>query len=359
MLVVTFFFGLNPKDFGGSHKPIISQSGELSFNKYSVATIEANWFDFRKVNNKLGNQYFDVTIDITKMPDIQKKFSVIFSINESNGNNLFLMGQWKDELIIMSGDDYSNRDKKPRLRIPLNIDPDHNHPQNYLIEISTSTNYTEVSINKQLMINSRNYIVPKIQGNTTILLGNTLNRKHGWPGSLKDISFSNSIFTNSSLPNPLIKVINCCHHNNNEQTITNSENLQLAISNADQSETKQEFTELVLQSPYKILGVNWLAPEQIHSYLSFSFLKDILINFIGFIPISIGILMLTKNNFDPFKSSTIAIFAIALVSLFIESAQAFIPSRTSSIIDLSVNCLSGLFTVLASNVTLQKIRNNA
>ena len=359
MLVVTFFFGLNPKDFGGSHKPIISQSGELSFNKYSVATIEANWFDFKKSENKPGTQYFDVTIDLTKIPNNRKTFSVIFSINNPNGNNLFLMGQWNDKLIIMSGDDFSNRERKPRLIIPLNIDPDHNHSQNFLVEINSSSDRTEVSINKQQVVSSQSYIIPKIQGNTTILLGNTLNRKQGWPGTLKEITFSNYISTESNSSKSWKKIINCCYQNNIEQTITNSKNLKIAINNPSQSETEQEFTELVLQSPFKILDINWLTTEQIHSYLSFSFLKDVLINFIGFIPISIGILMLTKNNFDPFKSSTIAIFAIALVSLFIESAQAFIPSRTSSIIDLSVNCLSGLFTVLASNVTLQKIRNNA
>ena len=359
MLVVTFIFGLNPKDFDGSHIPIITQSGELSFNKYSVATIEANWFDFKIIDNKKDTQNFEVTINITKIPNNRKTFSVIFSINSSNGNNLFLMGQWNDEFIIMSGDDFSNGERKPRLSIPLNIDPDHDHSQNFLIEIRSSSDHTEVSVNKKQSVSSKNYIVPNIQGKTTILLGNTLNRKHGWSGTLKEFTLSNSISTESNSSKSLKKIINCCHQNKNEQTITNSKNLKVAINNFNQTEIEQEFTELVLQSPFKVLDVNWLTNKQTHSYLSLSFLKDILINFIGFIPISIAILMLTKNNFDPFKSSTIAVFAIALVSFFIESAQAFIPSRTSSIIDLSVNCLSGLFAVLVYMTTSRKLRVNA
>ena len=176
---------------------------------------------------------------------------------------------------------------------------------------------------------------------------------------MKEFTLSNSISTESNSSKSLKKIINCCHQNKNEQTITNSKNLKVAINNFNQTEIEQEFTELVLQSPFKVLDVNWLTNKQTHSYLSLSFLKDILINFIGFIPISIAILMLTKNNFDQFKSSTIAVFAIALVSFFIESAQAFIPSRTSSIIDLSVNCLSGLFAVLVYMTTSRKLRVNA
>ena len=187
------------------------------------------------------------------------------------------MGQWNDELIIMSGDDFSNRERKQRLYIPLNIDPDHDHDhsQNFLIEIRSSSDHTEVSVNKKQVIRSQNYIVPNIKGNTTLLLGNTLNRKHGWSGTLKEFTFSNSISTENNSPKSVKKIINCCRQNKNDQSITNSRNLKIAINNSNQTETEQEFTELVLQSPFKILDVNWLTSKQTHSYLSYSFLKDL------------------------------------------------------------------------------------
>ena len=355
ILVVTFFFGLNPKDFDGSHKPNIAQSGELLFKKYSIATIEENWLDSNGLGIKTGSQIFDVKLNITNIPTNQNRFSVIFSINKVNGDSLLLMGQWRDNFIVMSGDDFSNKYRKPRLSIPLSTHL--NHTQNLLLEISATSDHTEVSINNQQVSSSQSYIVPTIQGKTRILLGNTLNRKHGWLGTLKAITFSNSFSSNSKPSKTQVKIISCCHQNYKENKSTIYVNSILTTNDSKKLKTEHESKELVLQSPYRILSASWFTTEHIHTHQSILFVKDILINFLGFTPISIAVLLLIEKRFNRLKTSLIAIFIVVSISFLIESIQAFIPSRTSSLIDLSVNSLSGFFTIFTVLAIKSKYSN--
>ena len=87
----------------------------------------------------------------------------------------------------------------------------------------------------------------------------------------------------------------------------------------------------VLQAPWKGVGLNE------------SSIKDITINLIGFIPLGFILYALFSNLFKMPQNKIIlfAVLACFLVSLFIEIAQAWIPSRSSQSLDLILNTAGG------------------
>ncbi|CAN0469849.1 unnamed protein product, partial [Hapterophycus canaliculatus] len=118
-LSITLVFGLYPKDFGGEHTPYVNSAGNLSFTKYSIATTHTQQLPMPDDSKQTDELTLDVRLHIPQMPDLINRFSVIYSINDENGHSLMLLGQWKNYLVVMSGDDYANQNNQPRITIPL------------------------------------------------------------------------------------------------------------------------------------------------------------------------------------------------------------------------------------------------
>ena len=177
---ITLFFGLYPKDFDTQHTPYINSAGDLGFTKYSVATAQIG------ISADEAARFVNVSLLIPRMPDENGRFSTIFSLNDARGHSDILLGQWRNYLVVMSGDDFPNQRKQPRITIPLDSVLGYVYPQALEVEIVATQAATTIVINEQLMAHSNEFIVPLLPGNYTVSLGNTLNRKQGWIGTLRE-----------------------------------------------------------------------------------------------------------------------------------------------------------------------------
>jgi len=88
----------------------------------------------------------------------------------------------------------------------------------------------------------------------------------------------------------------------------------------------------------KILSFSW-------SRLTFNaeFIEDVMINLMGFIPLGFflnAIFVKAGNNFGRHGVLITVVFCL-FVSLFIEVYQAWIPSRSSDVLDLVLNTMGG------------------
>lgn len=343
-LLVTLFFGLHPKDFGGKHIPSINQNGGLSFTKYSIATVGTNWVDAPEFDTEQRELRLSVYLEIPVIPDHSGRFSIIFSINDTQGYSQMLLGQWKNSLVIMSGNDYSNQSYQPRISVPLDSVPGYAYPQNVRVKIEATAASTSVFINGHMMVRSTQYKIPLSYDNFTVSLGNTLNRKHGWPGTLSTFTFNymncTTIDTSENQP-----------HCNQTHTIDLHEVLQ-SLSNPTNHVSQQSYT-LVLHSPYTVLNMEWLSLGSTLHRNSPAHIKDVLINLLGFIPVALGIFIICSGQYKPVFSAITTIIATIFLSLLIESIQVFIPSRTSSIIDVTANSLAGVCTGLFCYAVMQ------
>lgn len=336
-LLATLFFGLHPKDFGGEHIPSINQTGDLSFTKYSIATVDTNWSYVSEIDTKQGEPRLSINLEIPVIPDHRGRFAIIFSINDTLGYSQMLLGQWKNSLVIMSGNDYSNQSNQPRITVPLDSVPGYAHPQKVRVEIETTVASTSVFINEHMMARSTHYKVPLSNDIFTVSLGNTLNRKHGWLGTISaftlDYKNCTTVDTGENLSH--------CHQTH---TIDLNEAL-LSLSNSTNYVLQQSST-LVLHSPYTMLSMEWLSLGSTLHRNSSAHIKDVLINLLGFIPVALGIFIICTAQYKAVFSAITTIIATIFLSLLIESVQVFIPSRTSSIIDVTANSLAGVCTAL-------------
>lgn len=337
VLLITLCFGLHPKDFGNEHIPSMSQNGDLSFTKYSIATIDTNVVNAPEFDAEQGELRLGVKLEIPELPIHRGRFSVIFSINDIHGNSQMLVGQWKHSLVLMSGNDYSNQNNHPRITIPLDTVPGYAYPQKIRAEIITTAANTSVVINGHLMARSNQYIVPLRKGRFTVSLGNTLNRKHGWPGTISTFTMDYKI---------------CSTGDSSKNKSNCSQSLTVGLQKKAQNESKlskhtsPQSSNLILHSPYTVLSTEWLSQgSRLHRIFP-AHSKDVLINLLGFMPVALGLFIICAVKYSPIFSVITTILATVFLSLFIETVQVFLPSRTSSIIDLTTNSLAGVFIAL-------------
>jgi len=326
-LLITLMFGLYPKDFGPRDKPAVNADGNLAFTRYSLASTELDLTSLSKSSNiQSGNPdglALNVTLVIPKMPELQTRFSTIFSINDTAGDSKLLLGQWKDYLIVMSGNDYPNKANLPRITISLDSTSHYQYPQELRVRISATQTATLLEVNDKQVAMSNDFIVALQPEIYRLSLGNTLDRKQGWLGSLA--AFDLSVYDADS------------------NTILRS--LELGAD-----------SPWVLHSAFSVFSTQWLSLESLQKGFSSAFNRDVIINFLGFIPVSLSLFIFTASRLRPAPTALRTLAGSALISLIIESAQVFMPSRTSSMVDLAVNTLAGALTALCCYLLLRWLR---
>jgi glycopeptide antibiotics resistance protein len=91
----------------------------------------------------------------------------------------------------------------------------------------------------------------------------------------------------------------------------------------------------------KILKRQILVAPWYRVKLNKAFIQDIILNIIGFIPFGffLSAIFLSIGGFVEKHSCLITIFLCLVISLFIEIAQAWMPSRSSQMLDVILNTL--------------------
>ena len=121
IILLTFFFGLRPKGFNfiNNAKWIVSEPG-IRFDTYGIVYKVLNRYQFNRDFNGLDT--FSVEILFKPENFEQRGFSHILSIHDGEDNDQLLIGQWKAYLIVMNGDDYSNKRKIKRITYKIDSD---------------------------------------------------------------------------------------------------------------------------------------------------------------------------------------------------------------------------------------------
>lgn len=352
VLFITLSFGLYPKDFGSHHKPAIDQDGHLGFTKYSLASAKLN-FPSRPVSDTyLQNLNINIALTIPVVPNHGNHFTVLFSIHDSAGYNRMLLGQWKSTLVVMSGTDYRNQDKKPRLTASLKSVNGYVYPEAIRVVIEANPTATSLIINDQLIASNPDYIPVWTADEHTVSLGNIPSRKQGWTGSLStfDLNASNCVSKAVEL-----------HNESCEDTYTLSLNKLLAsASDTNQSPNKSDnnmTSAWTLHPAYSLHSAEWLSIKSLVNIRSTAFLNDVAINFLGFIPLALTTFAFTFSRYKHSTTILLSIVVTITVSVLIESLQIYIPSRTSSLVDLIVNSSASVLTVLSCSTILHIRRN--
>jgi len=247
----------------------------------------------------------------------------------------------------MNGDDYSNRRRAKRIAVNQVFQS----PKEILLSITTSEEGTNAYIDGRLIKGKKDLKLEIPQGGETsrLILGNSVYGNNFWRGDIFGLAFYGYELTSEQVElhfEKWSKEWNFSFANQYKPSLLylfDEKNGEMAIDHANGNH------ELKIPTRMHILEKRILIRPWIDLKLNKSFIQDFVINLVGFIPLGF-ILSATFIELGGILKKRVIVITVALcfaISLIIEVAQGWIPSRSSQILDLMLNTSGALIGTMA------------
>lgn len=319
VLVVTLFAGLYPKDYDfRNHVERTSAGNGLTFEKYGVAFTEPIIDEV--LAESLNEEGFQISLTLGPEADKQEGFAFIAQIHSGDDRTQLVIGRWSEYLIVMNGDDYKHRLKHPRISARLS-ETQRNKGVEILIQSGSRGSVIEL---KDLLVVRRSNVklaIPSSPHAARIVLGNSVGGTHSWAGEMRRFEIRPAGATSD----PIVAF-------DMDQIAGNKVPDSGAVGGVLNIPRKDVIVERDL--------LEWPINHQFE--LNRSFVSDFILNLFGFVPFGVALTgVLRWRGFPRVKCLITVSLAAVLVSLLIEYAQTWVPSRSSSLLDLVLNIVGG------------------
>ena len=337
------FFGLRPKDFSFSnHVEWITKQPGIRFSRYGIAyTVPIKALS--KTNDAYTNGF---SIEIALKPESyhEEGFNVILALHDGIDGEQLIVGQWRSWFIIMNGDDYDHRRRTKR----ITIKPDEAPPKTRYVTITTGKNGTRVYLEGRIVRTDRDLTlrIPE-EGNTRLLLGNSVYGKSSWKGDIYGLALYPYPFTIKDAAIHFNKWIK----DGSFRFAEKYNPLFLYVFDEGGGHRALDHGngnfDLEIPSKMKILNKKFLSFTWNRTHFDPNFIRDIMINFAGFIPLGffLSATFATSGGSLEKHAALVTVVLCFFVSLIIEILQAWVPSRSSDGLDLVLNTLGGCLGV--------------
>jgi hypothetical protein len=272
-----------------------------------------------------------------------RHFRLLLLLHGGDDDKQLAIGQWRSWLIIMNGDDYNAR--RRRARIALDVLQPH---RERFVTVTSGDDGTTVYIDgkRAQTKKSLRLEVPAAGGETQLVLGNSIYGRHPWEGHIYGLAFFDRILPEKDI----------ARHFAQWQRLR-----RFAFALSEKASGSYLFDEgrgrqvtdqtgghhnLKIPEKMTILSKEFLTapfgPDQRRLY------QDMIINIMGFIPMGflLSALLCHANRHHITERLVLAMLACGIVSLSIELAQAWIPTRSSHLLDWILNTLGAGVGVL-------------
>ena len=335
--IVVLFFGLNPRTFSNRVDRIENQSG-IRFRKYGMAYTNV-------LNEKIRGDFsdsknFSVEIALKFEKVYGDKFRFIFVVSNGQDRNQLLMAQWRSFIILMNGDDYAHRRKTKRLVVDTALLP----TGTLFLTVTTNSHGTKLYFEDRLVNENKDLILDfPNSGKVILVLGNSVYGKNSWQGDIYGLAFYHSILTSQDVKNHFAKWSN----EKNFSFAKNAKSFMLFLFDEKEggwtSDSSVRKHSLYIPKHIKTLKRKFLIPPRKEIRFNTDSIVDIFLNIFGFIPFGF-FLSATLNDIGSIfrkKRGLITVGICLMVSLIIETVQAWLPDRHSSLSDLMLNVFGG------------------
>jgi len=343
VLLVMIYFGFRLKGFKlDNHVQWIEDGPGIIFNPSSIAYTEGF---FPSVGSDSRN---GISLEFAIAPKSINTYSFknLILIHAGTDKNQLIVGQWRSSLVVMNGDDYSNKRKTPKLYFKLEEKID--EPQ--LITIVSNSKGTSVYINGQLRRTKKSLILrfPSVEKQGRLVIGNSLQLNHPWDGKL----FGLTVY-DYALSDVMIKRHQNAWHMGADFKAFGSDSPQ-ALFAFDHGNGNKAYNhgrsgfELLIPARVKKLDVQLLTWPNVKTTRLDAFLKDVFVNLFGFLPLAfILFATLDRLKWTRYKYLWGGVICFCFsFSFLIETIQAWIPSRNSSMLDLVLNTIGSALGVM-------------
>lgn len=273
-------------------------------------------------------------------------FGSILTIFDESGHDVILIGQWKNHLILRSSIDGGEGNDSYRETGVDNVlqKKDLRH-----LCIVFQADGVAIYIDGQPANFTHRFPVPPQGkgGTASLILGNSPTGKNSWEGDFYLLAFYGRVLTpeevsrlhltrnvGPGLPEelPATPVLSYSFNERVGSTARNREDRRYDLS------IPPEF-----HMPVKtILVPPWKEHPRLLPYL-----KDVIVNVLGFIPFGFFYMALFRREAQPSYATAFGVAILGLgASLAIELTQAYLPTRSSSLMDVFCNLLGTVIGIL-------------
>ena len=344
VLFVILFFGLRPKDFNFSNrvKWITGQPG-IRFSGYGIAYTDP--IKELSKEDDFGGNGFSIEIVLKPASYHEDGFNFILAIHNGKDSNQLLVGQWHSSIIVMNGDDYNHKRRTKRIAVKLTAVP----PTTRFVTITTGKYGTSIYLDGKLIRTKRDLALKMPEnGKSRLLLGNSVYGRNSWKGDLYGLAFYRHILTDQNVKmhfDNWFKDKNFLFAQKHKTVVLylfNEKGGKRVLDHGGGNYDLEIPSRMQILDK-KILSLTW---EQLN--FDSGFIRDIIINFAGFIPLGFILIATFVKAGGSFEKHGILITVVLCftVSLAIEILQAWIPSRSSDFLDLLLNTLGALSGVM-------------
>lgn len=333
-------FGLIPKGFYFSNGVnwMTDQPG-IRFSKYGIAYTNP-FIELIEEGISEPNS-FSIEIALKPASYDEKGFNFILALHNGKDSNQLLMGQYLSRIILMNGDDYDHKRRTKRIAVNTALPS----PTTRFVTITTGKEGTEVYLNGQLVRTKKDLTLKIPNGSKTrLLLGNSVYGKQPWHGDIYGLAFYGYTLTAQDAAfhfDRWVRVQDFSFAKKDKPSVLyffdEKEGLRALDHAGGNHHLEIPLKMQILER--EILSLPW-------STLKFnrSFIKDIVLNLLGFIPFGFVLSATLIKLGGTFEKNDVLITVVLCftLSLIIEIVQAWIPSRTSHMLDLILNTLGAL-----------------
>ena len=330
-LLLTFayilFFGFRTREWDNENRARWSSSGSgIEFRGKSMVYNKEPLFP-----GPLPHWLFDdeIRIELAFSLEVQEtpSFDFIVQFYDPASRERLLIGQWNRSIVIMNGDDYSNRRREPKIYMPIEPGAEVRH-----LEIISDTTGTRAFLDGELLRENPglHLQMPGNPENIRLTLGCGENANNSWHGRIYGLHLYNDTGPDGT---PFL-----------------SYNFSEGSGTIIHEETGKG-GDLFIPSRLVILRREFLRPPTVDDLHRIGTLVDIILNLLGFIPLGLflflasGLKIRLKTGLNTNTRTLITLTIVFLLSLSIELYQAWIPTRSSSLLDLVLNTAGGIIGI--------------
>lgn len=338
VMVMMSYFGFRLKGFRLQNKAQWSDSGiGLNFRRYAIAYTKG-FFSAADNGSESG-----LTIECAIAPgfSINSGFKFLLLVHDGRDERQLVLGQWRSSLIAMNGDDYSHRQRVPRIAVQM----DDRVEKVQLLTLVSSSSGTVIYLDGRLVKRNNNLVLtyPDKPGSARLVVGNNLHGNGPWQGSIRGLAMYD---------HPLPDAIVLAHHQlwERDQSFdgfnvdapqilyTFQQGKGRAVHNQMGQGPELLIPERMTDLAKKVLSWPRLDPSTMASLVN-----DVVTNLVGFIPLGV-MLTATLSLLKGVRRSGVWGLVVVIClsfSLTIEIFQIWLPSRDSSSLDLILNTIGG------------------
>jgi hypothetical protein len=360
-LSVVFLFiilaaGLKPRGFRHANNVswIKDQAG-IRFGRLGIAF--TNPFNDSSPAKFSGIDDFSLEIALKPAGYRGHRFKFILALHSGKDSEQLVIGQWLSWFIVMNGDDYAYRRKTKRISVKA-ANAVSASPTARFVTITSGKGGTRIYLDGEHLRTQKDLLL-KIPpgGNARLLLGNSVYGRHPWQGDIYGLALYRHTITSREAADHFQRWAKDRSFSYAEDG--NAFALYLFDEKAGPAALDHAGGNRHLEIPprMQVLEKRFLAPPWKGIRFNRSYIADMIINYFGFIPfgfIFFATLIRFGETFEKHGAFITVAFCFS-VSLALEIIQAWMPSRSSHMLDLLLNTLGGWSGVISYRL-IQKVK---